>query len=328
MRILIVDDSTAIQQLLRATLKTAGYTELFSAESAQDAFRQLGLEDPTGEALEVDLILMDVSMPDITGIEACGRIKAVERLQDIPIIMVTAENDEKSLQAAFDAGAMDYITKPLTKAVLLARVRSALKLKQEMDRRKTREQELLQISVLLKEANEHLQFISQTDGLTEVPNRRRFDESINTEWWRAMRNFTPLSLIMIDVDFFKLFNDTYGHQSGDKCLKQVAEVLKRETKRAGDLLARYGGEEFAAILPTTSLEGATIVAESMRASVEALGIPHDSSSAGKTVTVSVGVATIVPQRDSSLIEFISAADQALYQAKHEGRNRVKNVNLK
>jgi diguanylate cyclase (GGDEF)-like protein len=326
MSIIIVDDSPIIIKLLGTMLGNAGYKELLFADSAFEAFKQLGIDD-SAYNLNADLILMDISMPEIDGIEACRRIKAIESLQDIPIIMVTAETDVKYLEKAFDAGAMDYITKPPSETVLLARVRSALKLKCEMDRRKAREQELLESSKALQESYETLWKLFSIDGLTGIANRRRFDEAMNWEFRRAVRENTPLSLIMIDVDFFKNFNDTYGHQQGDICLRQVAGALRQVLQRAGDMVARYGGEEFAAILPSTKTKGAVVVAEAMRLSVESLQVKHGSSSVSLWVTISLGTVTTTPDRHSSCADLINAADKALYEAKREGRNRVKVVSI-
>ncbi len=322
MRILIVDDEPDIRQLLATILKTAGFTELLAAASAQDAFTQLGIDDPAGGVTGIDLILMDVTMRGEDGIQACRRIKGMERLQDIPIIMVTGRTEREDLKVAFDAGAIDYITKPPNPMELLARVRSALHLKHEMDRRKAREQELLVVTKQLEEANQRLHFLSTVDGLTRVANRRLFDEVLALEWRRALRDATPLSLMMIDIDCFKAYNDTYGHQRGDSCLEKVAGALTDALNRAGDVVARYGGEEFAIVLPETELAGAATIAEMLRTRVEALGIPHAASWVGERITCSVGVAATIPSHDSSPAALIAAADQALYQAKREGRNRV------
>lgn len=175
----------------------------------------------------------------------------------------------------------------------------------------------------LEEANEELHRLSYMDGLTNVMNRRFFDESLDREWKRAIENKTPVSLILLDIDFFKNYNDTYGHQSGDDCLKQVATALKGTLKRSVDWVARFGGEEFAVVLPNTDVEGASRVAEALRSSVEALRIPHVQSKVSEYVTISVGVATLIPDWVSKPEELISAADQMLYQAKQDGRNRVK-----
>lgn len=173
-----------------------------------------------------------------------------------------------------------------------------------------------------KRAEEMLQRLSSLDGLTEIANRRKLDEYLDREWKRAIRTEHPLSLIMCDIDFFKDYNDAYGHLKGDECLKKVAMTLCNKLRRPGDLVARYGGEEFVAILPDTEAEDAGLLAEALRTGVEALGITHSSSSISKVVTISLGVATLIPQRDSSPDQLIMAADQALYQAKRDGRNQV------
>lgn len=172
-------------------------------------------------------------------------------------------------------------------------------------------------------AEEELKRLCYKDGLTGIANRRHFEEVLEREWRRAARNRKPLSLLMCDIDFFKAYNDTYGHQSGDECLKQVAGALNGMVNRPGDLVSRYGGEEFAVILPETDAEGAAFVAETLRAGIEALKIPNINSGLGRYLTVSLGVASLVPSPDSSSDELIAAADHALYQAKVEGRNRVK-----
>ncbi|MER3446092.1 MAG: diguanylate cyclase response regulator [Candidatus Dadabacteria bacterium] len=321
MKILIVDDSPDSQLLIKSILNYAGYKDLLTANSALEAFRQLGMDNLASASTDIDLILMDVVMPEMDGIEACRLIKSFEYLRDIPIIIVTAT--AKDLQMAFAAGATDYITKPLNKVELLARVSSALRLKREIDNRKAREQELMKLTQQLEELNQILQRLSSSDGLTGVANRRHFDLVLKQEWRRAIRDATPLSLILIDVDFFKAYNDTYGHQMGDDCLKRVANSLKGVLKRPTDLIARYGGEEFVALLPKTDTDGAAALAEGMRAGIEALGIAHARSQVTDRVTISLGVATVVPNRDSSFADLVAEADHALYQAKQEGRNRVK-----
>ncbi len=323
MSILIIDDSQESRLLLKSILKAAGYTDVLTAGSAREAFKILNLDDETKAPAYIDLILMDIMMPEIDGIEACKRIKAREHLRDIPIIMITALTDVEILKTAFAAGAMDYIAKPPNKVELLARVRSALRLKHEMDARKAREQELLEVTRQLEEANQILLRLSSLDGLTGIANRRRFDEFLEMEWRRGLRESAPLSLIMLDIDFFKAYNDAYGHQAGDDCLKAVANTLSNTVNRPGDLVARYGGEEFAVILPRTHPEGAVTVAELLRAKVEALKIPHSRSRVSDVVTISLGVSTVVPRSGYSTAALIAAADQALYQAKQEGRNRVR-----
>ncbi len=177
----------------------------------------------------------------------------------------------------------------------------------------------------LSDANERLLRISSLDGLTGIPNRRSFDEFFQREWHRALRSNKPLSVIMADIDFFKAYNDTYGHQQGDGCLKQIAAVLNECANRPGDLVARYGGEEFVAVLGDTDINGAVKVAERMRSEVELLKIIHQGSKISGFVTISLGVGVITPTKDLLPEALISMADQALYQAKNEGRNRVKSI---
>ncbi|MEW5790514.1 MAG: diguanylate cyclase [Pseudomonadota bacterium] len=322
MRILIVDDDADSLLLLQHILRAAGYGDVSVAASAGEALQLLGLTDGGRGGMDVDVILMDIIMPEMDGIESCRRIKGHERFRDVPVIMVTARTESRDLEAAFAAGATDYITKPFNKVELLARLRSALALKQERDWRKARERELLDVSLQLKAANEALQRLSCQDGLTGIANRRHFDETFRSEWRRAVRDHLPLSFILIDIDYFKTFNDVYGHQAGDACLQQVAQTLVASLSRPGDLVARYGGEEFAVILSDTNAQGAAVVAETLRRQIERLGIPHQHSAAGRIVTISLGVATATPNGHRRPESLIAAADEALYRAKALGRNRV------
>ena len=320
--ILLVDDAEEMRVLITHQLRKAGYAKVIEAASADEAFSILGLDRVDKTVADIDLIVMDIVMPEIDGIEACRRIKEDNRFEDVPIIMITALADKGILQLAFDAGAMDYITKPLDKLELIARVRSSLRLKDEMENRRERERELLIMSRKLAAANQILQRLSLLDGLTGIPNRRRFDEVLAHEWQQAMRSKQPLSMVMIDIDHFKAFNDHYGHLTGDDCLRKVALAMSGILKRPTDILARYGGEEFAAILPMTASDGADAIAEAMRTGVVKLAIPHDHSSAASLVTISMGIATLVPRRGMTAAMLISAADQALYEAKAGGRNRI------
>ncbi len=322
MSILIVDDSPDDRLLLQSILESTGYGDVYVADSARAAFQVLGIDGSGSRAVSVDLILMDIMMPEMDGIEAVRQIKAVDQFREIPIIMVTAKSDPVDLQLAFAAGAMDFICKPLNKVELLTRVRSVLRLVHEINRRKARETELLEVMRQLEEANHMLLRLSRLDGLTGVTNRRQFDDYLDQEWRRALRENMPLSLVMLDIDGFKDYNDAHGHQAGDECLKQVAGAISRALNRPGDLVARYGGDEFVMILPGTPGEGALRVAETMREKVQSLGLSRSNHSLKECVTISLGVATLYPTRDTSPSALVAAADQALYQAKQSGRNRV------
>ena len=315
MRILVVEDTQTMRDFLKVVLGRVGFHDLLFATSAADAFEKLGMDGSQEGSSDIDLILMDVVMPEMDGIEACHRIKEIGHLKDIPIIMVTGMEEAKGLQPAFDAGAIDYISKPIDRTELSVRVRSALRLKQEMDARKA-------AMAQLEEANKKLQLLSSLDGLTGIANRRAFDDFLNREWRRSVREKKPMSLLMADIDFFKKYNDGYGHLAGDDCLKKVAQILSDRVNRPGDLVARYGGEEFVIIMGATSIDFAAKLAEELRLSVARMKIRHSYSDAADFVTLSIGVASAVPAPELSFDKLIEAADKALYRAKKNGRNMV------
>ncbi len=316
MNLLIVDDSEDSRLLIHTILKKAGYTNLYMAESAHEAFIYLGMGSPDYTSVPVDVILMDIVMPEMEGITALKKIKMEPELTDVPVIMITALSDDFNLQTAFEHGAIDYITKPINKVRLLGRIRSVLKLKMEMDRRKKLMKQLL-------ESNRALKRLTLIDGLTGIANRRHFDQTMESEWRRMRRDKKPISLLMLDIDYFKKYNDQYGHQNGDDCLKSVAKAIAREAKRAGDLAARYGGEEFAVLLPDTSSSQAMEVSEKIIRRIESMRIVHEKSSVSDFITLSIGVAGLdALSRNMSPQYLIESADQALYKAKDTGRNRV------
>jgi diguanylate cyclase (GGDEF)-like protein len=327
MAILVVDDSVHIRTQVKAFLGADGYANLRFADTAPAALRELGIGESDG--METDLVLMDVNMPELDGVQACRHIKEHLHLKDVPVIMVTADKSPEQLQAAFDAGATDYITKPLNRLELGARVHSALRLKREMDMRKTREAELVHLTHALEECNGKLNEmvsllhrLSITDGLTELSNRRHFDEMLQFEWNRTLRDGRPISLLLLDIDYFKIYNDTYGHQAGDAVLQQVAKTMRLSLCRASDMPTRYGGEEFAVVLPDCDLQSALNVADLLRRRVLELAIPHSGSRVSPWITLSIGAASAIARQKDRQETLLAAADQALYRAKAQGRNRI------
>jgi len=293
-RLLLVDDQPVQIHLLFQIFQT-GY-ELFSATSGAAALSFCQTQLP-------DLILLDVMMPGMDGYAVCRQLKSSPRTSDIPVIFVTAHNDTAEEEAGLAAGAVDFIARSASANIMRARVKTHLTLKYQAD--------LLRTHALV-------------DGLTGVANRRQFDLALEAEWRRCARLGQPMALIMIDIDFFKQYNDTYGHQGGDTCLVEVATCLKACLSRSHDLLARYGGEEFACILPETGLEGAIAKAEALLHAVLALAIPHQKTTLpGGVVSVSLGVAVTTPLTGEELAGLIQGADRQLYAAKQAGRGQVK-----
>ncbi|MDB9373823.1 response regulator [Nodularia sphaerocarpa] len=299
--ILIVDDEKFIRMQLRLALEREGY-EIAEAENGREALNLV-------EQLHPDIILLDAIMPDMDGFECCNRLQSVEFSQHTPVLMITGLDDQESVDRAFEVGAIDFVTKPIHWPVLRQRVKLLISQSQ--------------VEKQLQSANQELQRLVTIDQLTQISNRRRFEEYLTQEWQRMAREQLPISLIFGDIDFFKLYNDTYGHQVGDRCLQQVAQSIKNTIKRPADLVARYGGEEFVVILPNTDKEGAIILGEIICSVVRKQGIPHSRSLVSSYVTISAGVATLIPQPRSDYQEIITLADQALYQAKKAGRDRLK-----
>jgi two-component system sensor histidine kinase/response regulator len=293
-KILIVDDVPANIKMLREVLKS-NYDIIFATNGLEAVELLKSSELP-------DLILLDIMMPGMDGYEVCGILKSDALTAKIPIIFITSKDDEEDEVKGFELGAVDYVTKPFSIPVVKARVQTHVELKQQ---------------------REILENLSSVDGLTGIPNRRNLDDFLERNWHFCMRASKPISLIMIDIDHFKTFNDQYGHLEGDECLKKVAAILKSCINRDTDIVARYGGEEFACVLPVTDMEGALSVAESMRKSIEALSITHVQSCTAGHVTISLGVASMVPLKDAPAVSIIKSADRALYAAKMSSRNCVK-----
>jgi diguanylate cyclase (GGDEF)-like protein len=290
--ILVVEDDSTIQALITAVLALS--YDVTAVSTGKEALEHV-------VSGRFDLILLDVGLPDIDGFSVCRQIKNDSRCRDIPVIFLTSRSAPQDEINGLEAGGIDYIAKPINPAVLRARVNNHAELKHSRDA---------------------LAQLARMDGLTGLPNRRTFDDSLDREWRRLARTNSPVSLILFDVDHFKLYNDTYGHGGGDQCLRQIAEAAVSALQRPADMIARYGGEEFVAILPDTVAAGAAAVAEANRANVAALGIEHERSLTAAHVTVSLGYATVVPKLDQPTTLLIADADKALYSAKAGGRNRV------
>ncbi|CAN5910244.1 hypothetical protein BH11MYX3_BH11MYX3_28990 [soil metagenome] len=271
------------------------------------------------QSLTPDLVLLDLGLPDIDGLDVCRQLSKL--LPAVPVFIITARSDESVIQVAFEAGAQDYVAKPFRLGELAARARAALKLRSERLLRTRREAELAAQARRLEETTRELERMVCIDALTGVANRGHFDELLRSEWLRASRPGSPLSLVLVDVDDFHAFNEHYSHLGGDSCLKDVTAAMANCLRRPSDVLARYGGEEFVALLPDTDAAGACAVAERLRAAVEELGIEHERSRCAKVVTISAGVATMAPSLDRPATTLVSAADAALFRAKDSGRNR-------
>lgn len=324
MTILIIDQSAEDRSAFEAALRHGGYMQVAVATSLEEGYARLGIDrDQPGQLVfGVELIVLGcASLED--GMEGCRRIKDSFQYQDVPIIAAAGSAAHDAIPVAVAYGAHDYVRKPINDVEFLARIRAAMRLKHEIERRKARERELVEAARQLSDLNAMLTRLSLVDALTGVANRRNFDRCVDREWRRAFRAQREMSLIMIDVDSFKIYNDVYGHQAGDECLRQVARILKDALRRPGDMLCRYGGEEFAVVLPDTPVAGAAIVAENLRLAVEVAGLPHMHSKVAQHVTLSLGVATVTPQEGLSVEALVALADKALYQAKSDGRNRVK-----
>lgn len=296
-RLLIVDDQPITIQTIYQIFHADH--EVFAATSGSQALEFCEKTPP-------DLILLDVMMPEMDGLEVCRRIKRDPATADIPIIFVTAQDDPRDETRALEIGGVDFICKPVNPAVVRARVRTHL---------------------LLKAQSDMLRSLAFIDGLTGIANRRRFDEALQAEWRHCRRVGHSLTLMMIDIDHFKHFNDRYGHQAGDECLRAVAHTLKEAFGRSHDLVARYGGEEFVCLLPETGSAAAQAKAEELRGLVAAQAIPHEDSPTAALVTLSIGIATTLPGVGGNSGHLLATADAQLYQAKTSGRNRICAVDL-
>jgi len=306
MKILVVDDSPTIRAALKALLERMGHT-VVEANDGKEAL-QMYRQDRPG------LVLIDVVMPVMDGYESARHMRETSADEWVPIIFLSSKEADQDLDRAIEAGGDDYLVKPVSFVVLNAKIRAL----QRLESMRTKQ---LEMSRDLASANRELEKLSRQDGLTGIANRRYFDSYLVTEVRRAAREKAPVSLILSDVDHFKAFNDCYGHQAGDDCLRRVAAALSSAGRRPADLAARYGGEEFAMVLPGTVLDGAVDVAQAVSRVIGGLAIPHARSAVDQNITLSQGVVSLIPEEEGASENLIQHADQALYQAKQQGRNR-------
>lgn len=292
-RILIVDDEKMNLKVLADLLKDEYVPVL--ARNGDQAIQHALSETPP------DLILLDVIMPQMGGYEVIKYLKNNDKTKNIPVIFVTALSSIEDEEFGLRLGAVDYITKPFSPPIVKIRIRNHLRI-------------IHQYRLLDQ--------LAHLDGLTEICNRRRFEEEFKKEWERSLRSGSPFSLAMIDVDYFKQYNDHYGHAMGDLALQRIAKALSDVLRRPADFIARYGGEEFVMLMPETDHDGAMQVARHSLKKIAELNIVHHHSRAADYVTVSIGLSTIHPAIASSHKTFLATADQNLYRAKEGGRNRV------
>ena len=312
--VLLVDDQPIVGEAIRRMLAGNPDIAFHFCADAQKAI-------DTAAAVKPTTILQDLVMPGVDGFTLVQQMRDHPATAQIPIIVLSSREDPRVKSRAFEIGASDYLVKIPDQIELVARIRAHSKSFLAQRQRDEAYRALEELGRQLAEKNAILEALSSLDGLTGIANRRRFDEALETEWRRGRREGTPLSLLLIDVDFFKRYNDHYGHLEGDECLRRVANALKDSAHRPADLVARYGGEEFVILMGNTDQPGAAQVAETARRAVEELAIPHARSEAASCVTISLGSATLTPGSHFEGEVLIKLADGALYEAKKDGRNR-------
>lgn len=297
-KILIADDDSTVRCMLIKALENEGY-ETIEAANGLECLEQFKVHDP-------EMILIDAMMPKMTGFDCCSKLRETCDARMLPILMITGLDDKGSVDWAFDAGASDYVTKPIHWPVLLQRVRLLL--------------ENAYLFKKLNSVNQQLKLLATTDELTGLKNRRSFNQNLAQEWNRLAREKQNLSFVLCDIDDFKKYNDGYGHPAGDICIKQIATILAESIRRPADSASRFGGEEFALILPNTDLDGARFVVSNIQKKVAELGIKHNYSDQHKLVSLSFGIASTIPIPGHSSANLVEAADELLYKAKASGRN--------
>ena len=292
LKILIIEDSKLNREILHKILYK-DYAIAF-AHDGVEALEKVKTEQP-------DLILLDIILPGIDGFDVLAELRKCDTSRSIPVIIISARANPDDEVKGLQLGAVDYITKPFHEIVVNARVETQVRILKQM---------------------RTIESFGFVDTLTGIPNRRQFDLNLEREWNRAKRDKQPISIMMIDADRFKTYNDTHGHQQGDVALQTLAGTITSSLKRSTDLSARWGGEEFAVLLPNTTLDGAIQVAEDVRKNIESASVPVSDSDLYHNLTISMGVAQMLPEKDNSIANLILHADKALYNAKDMGRNRV------
>ncbi|EPJ89005.1 MULTISPECIES: response regulator [Pseudomonas] len=313
--VLLVDDQAMIGEAVRRGLANEENIDFHFCADPHQAIAQAVQIKPT-------VILQDLVMPGLDGLTLVREYRNNPQTKDIPIIVLSTKEDPLIKSAAFAAGANDYLVKLPDNIELVARIRYHSRSYMTLLQRDEAYRALRVSQQQLLDTNLVLQRLMNSDGLTGLSNRRHFDEYLELEWRRAIREQSQLSLMMIDVDYFKAYNDNFGHLEGDEALRQVAKAIRASCARPSDLPARYGGEEFALVLPNTSPGGARLLAEKLRMTVAGMNIPHIAPAPGSGLTVSIGVATMIPPVGSNSRQLIQEADQGLYAAKNNGRNQV------
>lgn len=315
-RTLLIDDQLIVAEGLRRMLMGCEDIEFAYCADSSQAIAMANEYRPT-------VILQDLVMPGMNGLMLLSLFRSNPATKNVPIVVLSTKEDPKIKGEAFAIGATDYLVKWPDEIEVLARVRAHSRSYLAQQQRDEALRALRILKVELERKNAELEALSCRDGLTGVLNRRGFDDYLNKEWLRAIRQRHDVGLLLIDVDHFKDYNDNYGHQGGDECLRKVAFALGAALKRPSDIVARYGGEEFGVVIPATSIDGGAMIADSLCKSVAALRIPHAFSATAPYVTVSIGVATIQPQPGDSTDSLIRLADDALYAAKAGGRNQFR-----
>ena len=313
--VLLVDDQAMVGEAVRRALMNERHIDFHFCARAEEALRVAEKTQPT-------VILQDLVMPGVDGLTLVRQYRLNPATRDIPIIVLSSKEDAEIKRDAFAAGVNDYMVKLPDAIELIARIRYHSRSYNNMLQRDAAYRALRESQQQLQKSNFELQRLTNTDGLTGIANRRYFDDYLDAEWKRAKRMQQEISLLLIDVDNFKLYNDNYGHVAGDLVLKNVAQALESNAMRSSDLSARFGGEEFAVILPATDSAGSLASGEKVRAAVEALRIAHAYSGVSDWLTVSIGSATMAPQESQTPSDLIMQADRRLYRAKQQGKNRV------